>query len=416
MKRRFLQWLDNTPLTNPVERRQALVFQWVLIVWIFLTSLFNLVLFFAPPPGSPAPASAPLPPMFLVMILLLQLAGILLCVAPVSALVLLRRGRFNRAVIVSSLGLLLAHTIATYILGITNPLVLIVFQIPIALAGLLGGRRLLLAVSGLCIAIVIAVTFLESFSPPLAGFFAAMPNANGEITSPLAGQAAGLTVGLFIGVTVLLTVLLDRFGGALRAALATSLEREDELKSIRASLEHTVDERTAALQTALDDVQARAEEQARLIEENDYQRATIKDLAVPVIPINATTLVMPLVGALDSTRLRQLQEQSLHALERTSARTLIFDITGVPIVDTQVAQGLLMTVRAARLLGAHVALVGIRPEVAQAIVGLGLDLNGISTFSDLQSALDRLASNNRAVAAPGGAFGSAELPNGMNTH
>src|SRR6476620_1733409 len=92
MKRRFLQWLDNTPLTNPVERRQAVVFQWVLILWIFLTSLLNLLIIFAPPPSSPAPASAPLPPMFLVMILLLHLAGILLCVAPVTALVLLRRG------------------------------------------------------------------------------------------------------------------------------------------------------------------------------------------------------------------------------------------------------------------------------------------------------------------------------------
>jgi anti-anti-sigma regulatory factor len=325
--------------------------------------------------------------MFEVILALLQLASTLLWITPVSALVLLRRGRFNLAVIISSLGLLLSHTIATYILGVTSPSVLIVFQIPIALAGLLGGRRLLLTVSGLSIALVLVVTYLESFSPPLAGFFAAVPNANGEITSPLIGQFVEITVSFFIGVTILLTVLLDRFGGALRDALDTSLEREDQLNSIRDSLEQTINERTAALQAALNDVQARAEEQARLLEENEYQRATIKDLTVPVIPISATTLVMPLVGALDSTRLRQLQEQSLHALQRTSARTLVFDITGVPVVDTQVAQGLLMTVRAARLLGAHVILVGIRPEVAQAIVGLGLDLSDVSTFSDLQSAL-----------------------------
>jgi rsbT co-antagonist protein RsbR len=239
------------------------------------------------------------------------------------------------------------------------------------------------------IAIVLIVTFLESFSPPLAGFFAAMPNANGEIISPLAGQYVELTVGFFIGVTVLLTVLLDRFGGALRDALATSLERENELQLVHASLEQTIAERTSALQTALNDVESRAAAQARLLAEIDDQRAIIKNLAVPVIPISATTLVMPLVGALDTTRLRQLQEQSLHALERTSARSLIFDITGVPIVDSQVAQGLLMTVQAARLLGAHVTLVGIRPEVAQAIVGLGLDLSDVSTFSDLQSALSR---------------------------
>jgi anti-anti-sigma regulatory factor len=390
VKSRFLRWLDNTPLTNPVERRQAGVFQWVLIIWIILTSiqfLSSLISALVPSFAPTLPTS--MPPIMLASLALLQVAGILLWVAPTAALVLLRRGRFQISVITASLGLLLAHSIATYILGITNPSVLIVFQVPIALAGLLSSRRLLLTVSGLSLAVVLIVTYLESFSPPLAGFFAAVPNANGEITSPLAGQFIGLTVGFFIGITILMTVLLDRFGGALRDALATSLEREEELKLVHASLEQTISERTLALQTALDDVQSRAATQSRLLAEIDDQRAVIKDLAVPVIPISATTLVMPLVGALDTTRLRQVQEQSLQALNRTSARTLIFDITGVPVVDSQVAQGLLMTVRAARLLGAQVTLVGIRPEVAQSIVGLGLDLSDVSTFSDLQSALSR---------------------------
>jgi rsbT co-antagonist protein RsbR len=267
--------------------------------------------------------------------------------------------------------------------------VFVVFQIPIALAGLLSGRRLLLIVSGLSIAVMVLVTILESFSPPLAGFIAAVPGPDGVVISPLVNQPVGLNIGFFVGVSMLLTLLLDRFGSALRDALTSSLEREDELKGIRASLETTVAERTSALQTALDDVRTRAEEQALLLEQVENQRAMIKDLSVPVIPISATTLVMPLVGALDSTRLRQLQEQCLQALEQRAARMLVLDITGVPIVDTQVAQGLLMTVRAARLLGAEVALVGIRPEVAQSIVGLGLELRDVRTFSDLQSALDR---------------------------
>ena len=100
---------------------------------------------------------------------------------------------------------------------------------------------------------------------------------------------------------------------------------------------------------------------------------------------------MPLVGELDSARLNLVQEQALKALNRSSARYLVLDITGVPIVDSQVAQGLLGVEQAARLLGAKVVLVGIRPEVAQTIVGLGLDLQGIRTSSDLQTALDRLA-------------------------
>jgi anti-anti-sigma regulatory factor len=75
---------------------------------------------------------------------------------------------------------------------------------------------------------------------------------------------------------------------------------------------------------------------------------------------------MPLVGELDDARLRLIQEQALHALEHSSACYLVLDITGVPIIDSQVAQGLLAVVQAGRLLGAEVMLVGIRPEVAQA--------------------------------------------------
>jgi anti-anti-sigma regulatory factor len=387
------RWLNSLPLTDPVERRQAFVFQWVLLGWIVLATTDLVVvitpLFLPPAPGTPTLPPGPLPPIVLFVIAMLWIASALLWIVPVTALVLLRRGRFKLSVSVATLGLLLTHSIATYNLGVTVAAVFVVFQIPIALAGLLAGRRLLLTVSGLSIAVVVLVTILESLSPPLAGFISATPAPDGSIPSPLTGQQIGLNIGFFIGVTILLTILLDRFGTALRDALANSLEREEELNGIRASLETTVAERTSALQTALDDVQARAEEQARLLEEVESQRAMIKDLSVPVIPINASTLVMPLVGALDSTRLRQLREQCLHALEQRAARTLVLDITGVPIVDTQVAQGLLMTVRAARLLGAEVALVGIRPEVAQSIVGLGLELRDVRTFSDLQSALDR---------------------------
>jgi len=106
--------------------------------------------------------------------------------------------------------------------------------------------------------------------------------------------------------------------------------------------------------------------------------------------VRSSTLVMPLVGALDSARLALMQAQALQAIERSGARQLIFDITGVPIIDTQVALGLMQVIQAARLLGARVSIVGIRPEVAQAIVGLGVEVLDVHTFRDLQSALDRI--------------------------
>jgi rsbT co-antagonist protein RsbR len=181
--------------------------------------------------------------------------------------------------------------------------------------------------------------------------------------------------------------------GAAEQARAEAEQAAGELARAKAELEQIVAERTAALKTALSEARAHADEQSRLLEEVDQQRMTIRELSVPVIPISSTTLIMPLVGALDSTRLQQIQEQALQALQGSNARYLIMDITGVPIVDTQVAQGLLAVVQAARLLGAQVMMVGIRPEVAQAIVGLGLNLRDIYTASNLESALKDIALN-----------------------
>jgi rsbT co-antagonist protein RsbR len=106
-----------------------------------------------------------------------------------------------------------------------------------------------------------------------------------------------------------------------------------------------------------------------------------------VLPVTHDTIVMPLVGALDTERLHQLQERALKAIEQMRARRLILDITGVPVFDTAVAQGVVQVVQAGQLLGASVALVGVRPEVAQTIVGLGLHLERIATFATLQEAI-----------------------------
>jgi anti-anti-sigma regulatory factor/HAMP domain-containing protein len=178
------------------------------------------------------------------------------------------------------------------------------------------------------------------------------------------------------------------------AGLATAFNSmTSQLRQTLESLEQRVADRTADLQQALDEVETRAREQERLLEEIRRQRETIREMSVPVLPVNDTTLVMPLVGAMDTERLRLLQDQALRAIERTRAKTLILDITGVPIVDSQVAQGLIGVVQAARLLGTEVLLVGIRPEVAQAIVTLGLSLSELRTHNDLRGALGRRLMN-----------------------
>lgn len=119
----------------------------------------------------------------------------------------------------------------------------------------------------------------------------------------------------------------------------------------------------------------------------DAQSAALRELSTPLIPLAEGVVAMPLIGGIDSNRAQQVIEHLLEGVSLHQARTVILDITGVPIVDTQVANGLLRAAQAVKLLGARVVLTGIRPEVAQTLVGLGVDLRGITTRSTLQSGI-----------------------------
>jgi len=117
------------------------------------------------------------------------------------------------------------------------------------------------------------------------------------------------------------------------------------------------------------------------------QAAALAELSTPCIPVSDHVLVLPLIGTVDDRRAQQLTETLLHELTIHQAHVAIIDITGVALVDTQVAQGLLRAAQAARLLGSEVVLTGIRPEVAQTLVGLGADLQSIITRSTLQEGI-----------------------------
>lgn len=130
--------------------------------------------------------------------------------------------------------------------------------------------------------------------------------------------------------------------------------------------------------------QERADLQQQVIE---AQQAALRELSTPLIPLAEGVLVMPLVGNIDHLRAQQVVETLLHGVSQQRTKTVLLDITGVPIVDTHVAGALINSARAVRLLGAQVVLTGIRPEVAQTLVGLGVELNGLVTLSSLQSGI-----------------------------
>ncbi|ALU98246.1 MULTISPECIES: STAS domain-containing protein [Streptomyces] len=117
------------------------------------------------------------------------------------------------------------------------------------------------------------------------------------------------------------------------------------------------------------------------------QAAQLMELSTPVVKLWDGVIAVPLVGTLDSARTQVVMEKLLQALVDTGSEQAIIDITGVPAVDTQVAQHLLKTVVAARLMGAECTVSGIRPQIAQTIVALGIEFGDIVTKATLADAL-----------------------------
>ena len=117
------------------------------------------------------------------------------------------------------------------------------------------------------------------------------------------------------------------------------------------------------------------------------QSTAMLELSTPVVRLWDRIIAVPLVGTLDSARTQLVMEKLLDTLVSTGADHAVIDITGVPTVDTEVAQHLLKTVTAARLLGAECTISGIRPQVAQTIVSLGIEFGDIATKASLADAL-----------------------------
>src|SRR5690625_5081072 len=114
------------------------------------------------------------------------------------------------------------------------------------------------------------------------------------------------------------------------------------------------------------------------------QRMALQELSAPLIPVMDKITVMPLIGTIDTERAKLIMENLLEGVIAHEAEVVLVDITGVPVVDTMVAHHIIQAAEAVRLIGARCILVGIRPEIAQTIVSLGIDLSEFTTKSSLQ--------------------------------
>ncbi|NQU32065.1 MAG: STAS domain-containing protein [Bacteroidetes bacterium] len=167
-------------------------------------------------------------------------------------------------------------------------------------------------------------------------------------------------------------------------------EIEDDLSGIEAAIDLLIDDLTDELkqrekmQKEVEDKLVKIQEQQKTIFQ---QQADLLELSSPVSKVWDNVLILPVIGTLDSQRTQIMMENLLEKIVETGCTISILDITGVPTVDTQVANHLLKTVTSARLLGAECIISGISPAIAQTIVHLGIDLSSIRTKATLQDAM-----------------------------
>lgn len=168
-----------------------------------------------------------------------------------------------------------------------------------------------------------------------------------------------------------------------RSSATISAGRADLASQVAARTQELQSER-AALELALHDLQAQSAERAAL-------QTTLTQLQHPVIPVFAGMLVMPLIGTLSADRLGPIEAALLAAVTAEQAHAVLIDVTGVPTLNQESAQGLVGIGQALRLLGARTLLVGVRPEVAEQLVYAGVDLDVIRTAPNLQRGIEIVA-------------------------
>jgi rsbT co-antagonist protein RsbR len=127
------------------------------------------------------------------------------------------------------------------------------------------------------------------------------------------------------------------------------------------------------------------QERERIIRQ---QQEAIRELSTPVLQVRERLLILPIIGVLDSQRARQLTEQLLRGIRANRAKVVVIDITGVPTIDSTVANNLVLTVEASRLMGATVIVTGLSSEIAQTLVTIGVDLSKVNAVGDLQGGIE----------------------------
>ncbi|OAN49717.1 histidine kinase [Chloroflexus islandicus] len=167
------------------------------------------------------------------------------------------------------------------------------------------------------------------------------------------------------------------------------MQVRDELRDYEARMTLSNDNVLVIVRDITEQRRVERERQTLVMQEQiiQAQQAIVRELSTPLIPIADGVVAMPLIGAIDSARAQQIMETLLDGVNRYRASVAILDITGVKVIDTQIAGALIRSAQAARLLGAQVMLTGINPEIAQTLIHIGIEFHEVVTRATLQEGI-----------------------------
>lgn len=307
----------------------------------------------------------------------LMVGSILACTAlSVIGYLLARRAQYHLGALLLILALLAMLVFSVAFYGTRGPIPFLLVW-PIMVAAILLEPPLALASTTLAALAFLALSFLEFHQIWVIPFFQTRTDLfaiwhrpqEAFVLRRFWNDTTNVVIAYYA--TAFLSWITSR---SLHQAVERSRSQAAELERYRLSLEEQVASRTAELSRALEQLQASIK--------------VIREMGSPVLPIFQGVILTPLIGTMDSERARIVMDQVFHGIAREQARVAILDITGVPMVDTAVANALVQTAQGARLLGATPVLVGIRAEVAQTLIELGVNLQGIVTRASLQEGLE----------------------------
>ncbi|ABX06824.1 MAG TPA: STAS domain-containing protein [Herpetosiphon sp.] len=371
MLSRWRVWFDQLPQTSLIERRQARAFQAIVLglVGIAIVGVLSSALIFVTFPSTSDTFK---------QLLMAMGTYSTMGIGAAIALQQLRRNHLQRAAMIVSASIQLMLLIGYAVVGIlreNSTYGFIFFAIPLIISALLNNRNVLILNVCISILIVTSIGILEST----------------EILQPI-DMIENFWV-IFVTMTIAIVsqaLLVERFGSSLHMEIYNLIQREDESQHLQHLLEQKFDERNQSLQNALNELAQREKVLQQALSELQTSQTIVAQLNIPVIPVLPRVLIAPLIGEMTAEHAQGLKHDIFTAIERSSAHTIILDITGVSLIDRVVAETIIQIAKAAQLLGTKTILVGLRPEVATALVSLDMQANLVKNYLTLEKAIQSL--------------------------